>query len=183
MSPEGGVFVTSDAMVYEDGDDGALTCSHQGGPGNAIQWWRGDNELQDETGNILNVFGISALDIGVVYTCVVSNLAGEGYGKLRLPIAPVIALQPQQRLSNVTETVAFCCNATGYPTPAYAWNKVNGSLPLSSSVNYIDSSCLVIHEVDYGDAGEYFCTATSNNITVASTTALLTGKCILYQTK
>ena len=174
VSPEGSVEVTSDRELYEVGDSAMLTCSHLGGPGNTVQWLRDGDSLGEETDDTYTIPEITPPDIGVVYTCNISNLAGEGQANITLSVGPIITAHPDDTFAVVDSSVIFCCNANGYPPPLYSWNKWNSSLP--DSIENYNSSCLVINSVKFGDEGEYFCTATSNNVTVLSNASLLTGE-------
>ena len=177
MSPEGSVEVTSDRELYEVGDSAMLTCSHLGGPGNTVQWLRDGDSLGEATDDTYTIPEITPLVIGVVYTCNVSNLAREGQANITLSIVPIILAHPDDTFAVVYGSVIFCCNATGYPPPLYSWNKWNGSLPDSVyTTEGTHGNCLTINSVRFGDEGEYFCTATSNNVTVPSNTGLMTGE-------
>ena len=161
-------------MVYDKGDDSVLACTHQGGPGNTVQWLRDGEVLENETNTTLTLTSVS---IGEIYTCFVSNLAGEGYADVTLNIAPVITAQPNNTYTFVNETVVLCCCADAYPAPDYTWVKVNGSLPVSAVST--DMKCLQIN-VTFGDKGEYVCMATSNNITATSHPTILTSECLCF---
>ncbi|CAH3196881.1 unnamed protein product, partial [Porites evermanni] len=54
------------------------------------------------------------------------------------------------------ETVQFTCIASGSPSPDLTWRKVNGSLPVSSTVQ---RGVLKIANVTQKDAGSYNCEA------------------------
>ena len=171
MSPEGSVSVTSDKEVYGSGDTAELTCTHLGGPGNRVQWLRNGDLHAGEEDNTIN---IEELLTGEVFTCVVTNLAGEGRDDIVLNIAPTILSHPKNILTAVNRSVEFCCSISSYPPPLYQWFKVNGLLP--PNVQTSNSSCLLTTPVSFGDEGEYFCIGTSNNLTITSSTALLTSE-------
>ena len=171
MSPEGSVVLTADMEVYQRGDRAVLTCAHLGGPGNVIRWLRNDSLLAQETENELM---IGDLIIGEVLTCTVSNAAGEESASIVLNIAPVITSHPSDVLPIVSQAIEFCCEVSSHTLPEYEWFKVNGSLP--ASVEESNTACLTVSRVRFGDEGEYYCTGTSNGISVTSDTALLTCK-------
>lgn len=168
------MLVTSNRVVYEEGDNATLTCTHLGGPGNTLQWLRDGKTLENSTNPTLAVTRISAKRSGEVYTCLVTNLAGEGSANLTLNIAPVILLHPQDAFTDNNSRVEFECSASGYPEPEYEWVKVGGSLPVTALV--AENGSLIITEVNFGDEGVYFCTTTSNGITVSSNRSFLTSK-------
>ena len=63
---------------------------------------------------------------------------------------------PQKSRVKTGETVQFTCIASGSPSPDLTWRKVNGSLPVSSTVQ---RGVLKIANVTQKDAGSYNCEA------------------------
>ena len=175
VSPEGSLFIVSDREVYYKGDDAMLACTHQGGPGNTLQWLKDGKLLQNATNTILT---LTSVGIGEIYTCFVSNLAGEDSTNITLNIAPVITSHPNNTHALVNESVVLCCFADAYPAPEYTWIKINGSLPVSAVAT---ENCLIISEVNFGDEGDYICMAISNNITATSNPATVTSECFHVQ--
>ena len=171
VSPEGSVVIRSDKELYEPMDSAILICTHLGGPGNMIQWLR-NGALQDTEG----VFRVDRLVVGEVITCRVVNTAGQGSDSLILRIAPVVTAHPTDVLATVNETATFCCGISSYPPAEYEWFKLNGSLP--PTVDNTTQPCLNIN-ISFGDEGEYYCIGSSNNISVTSNAALLTGELLL----
>ena len=172
VSPEGSVNVTSSGEVYSETDTAVLNCSHLGGPDNTIQWLRDGSVLSGETQDTYVTEGL--LVAGEVFTCMVTNAAGEGIAEIVLNIAPVFSSHPRDVFRDVNQSAVFCCSVHSYPPPQYEWFKVNGSLP--ASVETSTNSCLTVDQVSFGDEGKYYCIGTSNNISITSDTALLTGK-------
>ena len=171
MSPEGSVSVTSDKEIYDNGDSAVLTCTHLGGPGNSIQWLRNGSL---EAGNANNIFAIEEVVIGEMFTCIVTNLAGEGRNDIVLNVAPIIVSNPANNFTVVNQSVEFCCSISSYPPTLYEWFKVSGSLP--ANVEISNSSCLLVNQVSFGDEGEYYCVGTSNSLSITSSTAILTSE-------
>ena len=172
VSPEGSVGVISDREVYDKGDDAMLACTHQGGPGNTLQWLRDGKVLENATNTILTLTGVG---IGEIFTCFVSNSAGEDSANITLNIAPVVTSHPNNTHALVNESAVLCCFADAYPAPEYTWLKINGSLPVSAVTT---ENCLIISEISFGDEGDYICMATSNNITATSNPTILTSECL-----
>ena len=173
MSPEGSVSVTSDKEIYDNGDSAVLTCTHLGGPGNIVQWLRNGSL---EAGNANNTFAIEEVVIGEMFTCIVTNLAGEGRNDIVLNVAPIIISNPASIFTVVNQSVEFCCSISSYPPPLYEWFKVNGSLPANIEKN----SCLLMNQVSFGDEGEYYCVSTSNSLSITSKSAVLTSEFPLF---
>ena len=160
----------SDKEIYDIGDAAVLTCTHQGGPGNIIQWLRNGSLLQEAENTVV----IETLVIGEVLTCIVTNPAGESRDDIILNILPIISSQPSSIFAIVNQIVEICCSISSYPPPFYQWFKVNSSLPANTQTS--ESSCLIVNEVSFGDEGEYYCVGTSHNVSVTSLTALLTSE-------
>ena len=58
------------------GREHTLTCSAEGGPGNAVSWVKLGNEIEISDGPEL-VIPITDASVGGVYQCTVENLAGS----------------------------------------------------------------------------------------------------------
>ena len=179
MSPEGSVSVSPINMVFERGNNATFNCTAQGGPGNTYQWQRNGTNLDDETTQTLAITRISVND-GDEYTCIVSNVAGNDTASTSLFVYPEITLDPVSVLNATNGTVhILTCEAVGFPEPLYRWVRVSGTF--RGNVVGVNSSILVFSPVIFGDEGEYYCTATSNNVTVMSQNATLTGNlCTTY---
>ena len=65
------------------------------------------------------------------------------------------------------------CEAEAFPEPQYQWVRVSGTF--DENVAEVDNNVLVFTPVRFGDAGEYYCIATSNGHSVESNTSTLTG--------
>ena len=172
VSPEGSVSIMSNSKIYSETDIAMLNCSHLGGPENTIQWLRDGSVLSGETQDTYITEGL--LVAGQVFTCMVTNAAGEGIADIVLNIAPVFSSHPRDVFRDVNQSALFCCSVRSYPPPQYEWFKVNGSLP--ASVETSTNSCLTVDQVSFGNEGRYYCIGTSNNISITSDPALLTSK-------
>lgn len=171
VSPEQSVLITSDKLLYNDGEDAILTCNHLGGPGNTVQWLRNFSLLLQENKTTVK---FERLVVGEVFMCTVTNLAGQGHDDIVLNISPMVLSHPTSVLAVVNQSVEFCCNISSYPSPLYEWYMVDGSVP--DNVENRNSNCLLVNQVSFGDEGEYYCIGSSNNVSVTSDVALLTGK-------
>ena len=171
VSQDGSVAISSDKDLYSSSRDTAvLTCTYLAGPGNTIQWLRGGVFLQRETENVSTIEGLVA---GEVFTCIVINTAGTGQSDIILNIEPEVSSDPTDIYIDVNQTAVFCCLVSSYPPAEYEWFKGDGVLP--DSVVNSNNICITVERVSFGDEGEYYCT---NNITVESNTAWLTGELV-----
>ena len=163
--------------VYEEGDVVELRCrDYYGGPDNEYQWLINGLPLDNETSPSLNHTIELGEGYGGVFTCIVSNPAGNESNYVTVLTQPVIVIPPMDTNVFVAGDVNLTCTAIGYPAPSYQWRKVNGSLPQNSRVSINDgTSTLSLYSVDLEDNGEYNCTATGNCFSV-SESAVLTGE-------
>ena len=164
--------------VFSDGDSVNLTCLAEGGPGNRFRWYFNESVLQNETSeNLLLVSNITALDNGGLYICAVINDAGHDYDDTYVYVYPMITVSPSDKFVDPYDSVTFSCEATAFPYPEYEWFSEERSLLFDRYVYGQYTSMLYINYV-YNRYGRYYCTATSNNVTVESERATLYGKCV-----
>ena len=178
VSPAGGVTIVPDNAVVDNSDNiTILRCISQVKLGIEFEWAFNDTVLENEITENLTLTELTASENGGRYSCNVNNLAGNGTYTTSLFFNPVITASPIDELTfNGSLNVTFTCNATGYPTPHYEWFKNDNSLPRNSIVDVkADTSTLTISPVEFGDEGAYYCSATANNISVASHMATLHG--------
>ena len=164
-------------MVFDRGDNVTLNCSAQGGPGNTYQWQRSGTDLDNETMQTLTITQISATD-GGEYTCVVSNAAGSGSASTLLNVSPEIVIDPTDVSARNGTVHTLVCEAEAFPEPQYQWMRVSGTF--GENVAGVDNNVLVFTPVRFGDAGEYYCIATSNGHSVESNTSTLIGIFLLH---
>ena len=84
---------------------------------------------------------------------------------------PVIITHPSSQSADLTQTVTFICNATGYNV-SYQWTIGSGSFP--NKLTGINSNTLVIPIVRSSDDNAYTCVASNEGGNVSSNTAQLT---------
>ena len=117
------------------------------------------------------------------YKCIVSNAAGNGSATVTVLFSPVITTSlTDQIASNGSQNISFSCSVTGFPPPTIQWYKHgNTSLPETSFISSSGlTSTLTFGTVLFGDEGDYFCSASSLNMTATSDIAALYGKTIYF---
>ena len=158
----------SDTVFYHE-DSVNLTCSSEGGPGNTFQWAFNGSNIQSEVSSNLHLSFITANDDGGAYTCVVSNAAGSGSSTTSVFVYPFITLNPENATAAIGDSaVSFLCAASAFPFPVFAW------FGAGEGIVSFDNNTSVMTVITLAE-GEYYCTATSNNMTVQSETAILFG--------
>ena len=166
MSPLNGLFDMRSSVQ--------LNCFSLGGTENYFQWLRNESVLSNDS--MLTLTNIKGENDGGEYNCTVCNRAGCASAVTLVLVAPKITLNPVEVLvTNASDFETLMCEADAYPPPDYQWEHLSGgSDSLGESVMEVDG-LLVFSSVSYEDYGNYSCDATSNNITVTSTEALLIG--------
>jgi hypothetical protein len=106
---------------------------------------------------------------GGMYTCIVSNNAGNDSASTFLFVDPYFVSHPSSHQVSIGATVLLICDALSFPNPEYLWQHSGGG-----SINS-GSRTLNISNVQYGDEGEYFCNASTLGTTIQSRSGLLTG--------
>ena len=174
--------------VVDVGQDFNMTCSVEGGPDNSFEWDKDSEILVDETTDTLFITDVAVSDAGL-YTCTVTNAAGNDSDATQLYVAPNIITAPQNIGTDVGNSVNFSCVAEGAPVPSITWEYNGNDLSLSGSVsNSMTSSIgivittvneatvfstLTIKPVEYDSYGVYRCVANSSR---SSAKAILHGR-------
>ena len=84
-------MITPVDQVFTHGENATLTCISMGGPNNVYQWEKDGNVVA--TDDILTLMDIDASS-GGIYTCTVSNLAGNDSATTTLYVAPYFVIHP-----------------------------------------------------------------------------------------
>ncbi len=140
----------------------------------AIVWcagWPG-TELVGEMSPILLLPNVTA-STGGMYTCVVSNLAGNDNASTSVFAAPYFVSQPRDVLVSVGSSATLVCTAESFPNPDYQWQRRDGR-PIRSGI-VINGRNLTISSIQYGDEGEYYCNASANQQTIVSEVGIIIG--------
>ena len=121
--------------------------------------------------SILSISSINATQHGGIYTCLVTNAAGNSSNTTTLNVRPIILIQPASHiLTSNGSNEQLVCQAEAFPSPTYTWIQLDGK---DLSVN---TSVLSFTPVMFGDEGTYQCIVKSGNEEVKSTTSTVIGK-------
>ncbi|XP_029960009.1 hemicentin-1 [Salarias fasciatus] len=157
----------SDSVTPHVGSSVTLSCEARGVPEPEVTWYK--NGLQLAAGNgvkidrhQLEILGVQMAD-GGVYTCKVSNVAGQVDRTFRMAVhVPPVLEGPLQESLNYTlgSHVALLCEATGVPVPSITWLK--DGTPIESSLQWqwsIRGNRLELGPLSLSHAGTYSCVA------------------------
>ena len=110
---------------------------------------------------------------GGMYTCVVTNAAGNDSDSTFLFIAPYFITEPVDEETTNGSSVTLQCVAEAFPSPDYLWARTDG-LPIRQEL-MINSDSLSFDPVIFGDEGDYYCNATSREEVAHSRDATIAG--------
>ncbi|XP_035291447.1 hemicentin-1 [Anguilla anguilla] len=154
VTPQVGTFVS-------------LRCEAEGKPEPEVTWYRNGLQLAQGSGlrvegHLLKIQGVQVADNGI-YTCKVSNIAGQVDRTFRLTVhVPPALNEPLQETLVQTQGshITLLCEATGVPAPSIAWMK--DGVPIESSVQWkwsVRGSRLELGPLQLSHAGTYTCVA------------------------
>ena len=164
--------------ILSRGANVTLTCSARGGPDNVFQWQKNGADLPEEDQTTLQLTDIDATD-GGEYTCVVSNAAGNSSMSTTINIRLYFDMQPMDINTEAGQNHMLTCGAEAFPEPTIQWFRDDGA-DFGMNVTGMDTSDLMFTPVQFGDEGDYYCTATSNEESTNSSTVTLTGEVYLH---
>ncbi|XP_012721740.2 hemicentin-1 [Fundulus heteroclitus] len=154
-----------DDVTPQVGSSVILRCEAHGVPEPEVTWYKNGRQLAagnglDINGQQLEIVGVQTTD-GGMYTCKVSNVAGQVDRTFRLTVhVPPVLDGPQRESVNYTlgSHVALLCEATGVPVPSITWLK-DGS-PIESSLQWqwsVRGNRLELGPLSLSHAGTYTC--------------------------
>ena len=109
---------------------------------------------------------------GGVYSCVVSNAAGNHSASTLLFVSPYFLEQPVDRiLTSVGSMINVKCVAAAFPDPEYQWGHEDGRQIRMGIL--LNMSNLTISSLQFGDEGNYYCNVSSNGFMNTSTSVLV----------
>lgn len=191
VSPEGSIDIDVKNETFDYTDTARLECSANGGPNTTFTWYLngtaiesgsisitityvfevvtvGDYIFYYKYSAILIISSVSAPQHGGTYTCIASNAAGSTNISTNLFVSPRFLIKPQDVRTEIGFNESLTCEVESYPVPSYSWTK-EGSLVSPSDYRY------PFYPVEFGDEGEYTCTAVSNSLSLDSS-AIFHGK-------
>jgi hypothetical protein len=164
------MLTSSINQTYNQGDTAMFECTSVVGLNNTYQWQANGTNLENATLPKLMILKITA-DNGGEYTCVVSNLAGSHNASTFLFVYPYFLSHPGDVQVSLGSVILLTCDAVGFPSPEYLWQRVDG-MHMGNAVN--DRRDLNII-AKLGDEGDYYCTAFGRGISIQSQNAIVTG--------
>ena len=175
------VVITPPEILKTSNSEVNFTCTAEGGPNNIFQWFLNDvpvnntaSELTITSSNdssILSITPINATQHGGIYTCLVTNGAGNSSNTTTLNVRPIILIQPvSQIFTSNGSNEQLVCQAEAFPSPTYTWIQLDGKDP------GVNTPVLRFTPVMFGDEGTYQCIVNTGNENVNSTTSTVIGK-------
>ena len=122
---------------------------------------------------------------GGMYTCVVTNEAGSDDASTFLYVSPYFITQPRDTQTSDGSSVTLLCEADAFPSPEIVWLRTDlnesgepdeQNLMYPLMFNITRGRTLIINPVLFGDEGEYYCIASSLNVTLRSADVTVTGE-------
>ena len=177
------VVITPSETFETSNSEVSFTCTAEGGPNNTFQWFLNDVPVDDTDpeltitpsndakNSILSISSINATKHGGIYTCLVTNAAGNSSNITTLNVQPIILIQPvSQIFTSNGSNEQLVCQAEAFPSPTYTWIRLDGEDP------GVNTPILSFTPVMFGDEGTYQCIVKSGNEEVNSTTSTVIGK-------
>ncbi|KAG9483372.1 hypothetical protein GDO78_009341 [Eleutherodactylus coqui] len=152
------------------GNEATLLCRVKGKPFPAIQWFKENRLLVEnsniiilENGQVLNIKNAQLSD-GGYYKCVASNPAGfqTKESKLTVFVPPSIkdAVTTTELSFIVNSEINLNCDARGIPQPTITWYKDREAILPSTRVIFIENGkYLQVYEAKTMDSGKFTCHA------------------------
>ncbi len=151
-----------------EGDDVTFSVSATG-DNLTYQWQKDGSDISGSTSSSLTLTNVSSSDEGS-YACVVTGDCGSvtsNAATLTIGSEITITQQPQSVTTYLLDTVMFVVTASGN-VDFYQWYKDSIALPSSNN------DTLYLYNVQWDDAGYYYCVLSNSCDTVTSDTAMLT---------
>jgi hypothetical protein len=112
-------------------------------------------------------------DDGGLYTCEVSNLAGNHTASTFVYVNPYIVNEPVGSEFVIGASAVLSFGVESFPNPEYLWQRSDRqAIRFDISTN---GSNFSIPSIEYGDEGEYYCIASVRGVSVMSEIAVITG--------
>ncbi|XP_078388319.1 cell adhesion molecule 1 isoform X3 [Cetorhinus maximus] len=181
LVPPETLTIDANKDTVSEGEEVEFTCSTTGSkPAAEIKWLKGDQEMQESTGNVEEdpreeklfnvtsklVLKVSRLDDGLPVTCQVEHpavkdlqtmkdLQAQRYLDVQYKPQVQITLSYPQGLTREGDTLELVCTANGKPQPKLSWQRLDEEIPDRA----ILSENLVLESLNKTDNGTYRCRA------------------------
>uniref|UniRef100_UPI0035900F1F hemicentin-1 n=1 Tax=Myxine glutinosa TaxID=7769 RepID=UPI0035900F1F len=170
VPPSVSVAVPLDRAVMV-GQNVTLKCFATGVPKPSVTWLKDGWQIHsvnkifkvEENGHLLEFVNTALEDAGQ-YSCVATNIAGEGVERMRLTVYDRPNIKDSQAVQNLTamlnQDVRLECFATGFPVPVNTWFKDGQRVRSQAGATIQDEGqVLMITRLKLLDSGYYRCVA------------------------
>ena len=166
-------MLTENSMnqTYKFGENATLECISSGGPGNTYQWQKDESDILNKNATILRLPDVT-VSAGGLYSCIVSNAAGNHSASTFLFVFPYFLEQPVEVvLTSARSSFNISCLAMAFPQPEYQWERVEGREIRMDVIT--NMSVLTIYSLQFGDEGSYYCIVVSNDYNISRTSLII----------
>lgn len=158
----------ADLIASSVNTQAVLPCDARGQPTPTVDWEK-DGEPFPSTGLRHRMMPSGSLEFMLVrleddgvYTCIVSNAAGNVSRSIRLQVqvpARIITNTPSTVNAPLARSVALQCETEGSPPPLSYWLKNRAVLEENANYRVLENGSLFISNLQLNDAGVYTCIA------------------------
>lgn len=169
---------TTPDQSYSVNSTTTLYCTALGGPRNDYKWRvNGGDVNSTQIDGSRSELTLEFLDSanGGIYSCLVSNAAGNDTEDIAVFISPYFITEPESTGGMDGGSANLTCEADAFPAPQYQWGRVNGQ-EVSAVAIGINSPMLMFDPLQFGNEGEYYCNVTSGESSIRSDVATLACK-------
>jgi sugar lactone lactonase YvrE len=146
-----GISAQPQDQIVSQGSSASFSVTATGSTPFAYQWLFYGSNFAGATASSLGLLSAQPADAGP-YSVIVTNAYGSitsSLATLTVIVAPVISVQPTNRLASVSNTVSFTVGLSQGTSPAYQWRQ-NGA-PIAGATQ----SSLMLASILWGSAGTY----------------------------
>ncbi|KAM3920949.1 neural cell adhesion molecule 1 isoform 7-T7 [Leptodactylus fuscus] len=162
------------------GESVTLSCEADGFPEPEISWTKKGETIEDgedkysfsDDMSEMTIHGIEKED-EAEYNCIAENKAGDSEATILLKVyaKPKITYVENKTAVELDNEITLTCEASGDPLPSITWRTATRNISEEDKTldgrivvqGHIRMSSLTLKDIQYTDAGEYFCVA-SNTI-------------------
>ena len=167
------ILISVPNPVFDVRSNVSFECSSLGGPGNTYQWQFNGSNIQGQVSKMLVLNNVQVAD-GGIYTCLVQNAAGNDSASTFLNITVRFLSQPESVFVVSGATVSLTCDTEAFPIPTYQWGRADDKTIRDSIIT--NRRMLLFEPVQFGDEGDYYCNASSSDVTLRSEDATVTSE-------